>query len=51
MDALTIQACGMVDGPQPAQVNCDIQKNIRNTDGLLTPIFIDGLDVRSEKLI
>ena len=51
LDALIVQARGMVDGPERHAVYCDIQRIIHNEGGSLIPIFTDWLDARSEKLM
>ncbi len=50
LDALIVKARGMVDGPERAEVYCQIQESIHNTGGSLIPVFTNWLDARSEKL-
>lgn len=50
LDALIIQARGMVDGPERKQAYCDIQKMIHDTGGSVIPVFTSWLDARAENL-
>lgn len=50
LDALIVKARGMVDGPERAQVYCDIQANVHNTGGSLIPVFNSWLDAKSDKI-
>lgn len=50
LDAMIVQARGMVDGPERAQVYCDIQAEVHHNGGSLIPVFNSWLDGRSEKL-
>jgi len=51
LDAMIVKARGMKDGPERAEIYCNIQRNVHDTGGSLIPVFNSWLDARSEKLM
>ncbi len=50
LDALIIKARGMADGPERAEVYCEVQRSIHDTGGSLIPVFTNWLDARTSNL-